>query len=190
MKNKSLILILSFFLSCVQSVMATDAVIDGLNYSLNEDAKTATVIANSSSTYTGDIVIPSTVTYNGDTYNVTAVGDKAFDKSTITSVVISEGVLTLGESSFDNCKSLKSVSLPSGLKTLGNSCFGNCYALEGIAFPEGITYLPVNCCVSNHALTDVSLPESLKIIGEGCFGYCKSLKNITIPKNVTSFVFR
>lgn len=174
---------------CWQSVLAEEAVIGGLKYSLDQSAKTAIVIANSSSEYTGDIVIPSAVTYNGSAYNVTAVGDKAFYNSTITSVVITEGVLTLGESSFDSCTRLKSVSLPKGLVSLGNSCFGNCYALEGIAFPEGITKLPVNCCVSNRALTDVGLPESLETIGEGCFGYCRSLKEITIPKNVALFGF-
>lgn len=169
-----------------QSARAEEVVIDGLYYSLDESARTATVIANSNSTYTGDIVIPSTVTYSGNTYNVIAVGEKAFDQSTITSLVVSEGVTTLGKGGFDNCKKLKSVSLPKSLKFVGEHCFGNNYVLEKIAYPEGITELPFNCNVSNWALVEVSLPESLTTLGEGCFGYCKSLKNITIPKNVTS----
>lgn len=192
MKYLRILLVLLCTIVHCHAAMAEDVEVDGLKYALDDSAMTATVMqsvgkTDDSSTYSGDIFVPSTVTYNDVTYNVTAIGEKAFRNSNITSVVISEGITSLGELSFSDCRKLKRVSLPEGLKTLGSSCFGNCYALESIAFPEGITELPGNCCVSNHALTEVSLPESLTTLGEGCFGYCGSLRNVVIPDKVISF---
>ena len=54
--------------------------------------------------YTGDIVIPESVTYNGNTYSVTSIGSSAFrDCSGLTSVTIPNSVTFIGSSAFRNC---------------------------------------------------------------------------------------
>ena len=68
----------SIFLLCC-SVMQAE-VIDGINYKLNSSAKTAEV-QSSSNKYSGDLKIPETVEYNGVTYNVTSIGERAFINS-------------------------------------------------------------------------------------------------------------
>lgn len=73
------------FLLCVTSVHATvaQAVIDGVNYVLSSDGEvnTATVVAGDKK-YAGRVVIPSIVTFAGDQYKVTAVGNDAFKECT------------------------------------------------------------------------------------------------------------
>lgn len=81
-----------------------------------------------------DIVIPSEV--NG--VKVTAVANGAFEDlagtSPITSVVLPEGVVSIGDMAFSQCKNLKSVTFPSTLKTIGNNPFAGCNAGYEIYF--------------------------------------------------------
>lgn len=63
-------------------------------------------------------------------------GIGAFSKSKITSVVIEEGVTTIGDF-FSDCKNLKSVTLPKSLNTITGNAFNNCSALIEVNIPEG-----------------------------------------------------
>ena len=79
-----------------------------------------------SSKYSGDITIPSTVTYNGTTYDVTSIGDKAFyECQSLISLTIPECLTSIGKEAFYNCVKLKSVDIPnnSKLTSLGEGAF-------------------------------------------------------------------
>lgn len=72
----------------------------------------------------GDIVIPATVTYNTEVYEVMGLLDYAFvGCSDITSVTIEEGVLDINPHAFDGCTGLTTVTLPSTIMDLGNQAF-------------------------------------------------------------------
>ena len=69
--------------------------------------------------YSGEVNIPSTVEYSGNTYSVTAIGDHAFYVcSGLTSVVIPEGVTTIGDQAFYVCSGLTSVTIPNSVTTI------------------------------------------------------------------------
>ena len=90
----------SIFLLCCSVMQAEE--IDGINYSLNSYAKTAAV-SSSSNRYSGDITIPETVEYNGVTYNVTSIGNVAFEGCTsLTSIALPDGLTSIGERAFIN----------------------------------------------------------------------------------------
>ena len=93
---------LLFTLLCLSlSARAHDAEVDGIFYNLNAANKTATVTYKGSNKYSGDVVIPETVTYNGITYSVTSLGDGCFaDCSYLTSITIPNSVTSLGSSFF------------------------------------------------------------------------------------------
>ena len=105
-----------------------------------------------------DIVLPDSI--NGNSYSI---GNYAFYKRSFTSVVIPEGVTTIGNDAFKYCQLLRTVVLPESLTSIGEDAFYDCYNLNGITIGKNVTN-----------------------IGRGAFGYCDSIKTVFIPKNVTS----
>lgn len=117
---------------------------------------------------------------------VTSIGDYAFyGMLKLTTVSIPEGVKTIGEYVFKNCTALDGVNLPSTLTKLGQSAFYGCTSLSSIAIPEGLYtvwgYTFKNCT----SLEEVTLPSTLIKIDEAAFYGCSSLKKIDIPDNVS-----
>ena len=100
-----------------------EIVSNGIKYKLYP-SKTAEVLKNN---YSGDIVIPATVTYNNITYKVTSLGDYCFyNCRSLTSITLPAGLTSLGDYCFNYCSGLKSITLPDGITSLGKWCFGNC----------------------------------------------------------------
>lgn len=71
---------------------------------------------------------------------VTKIFSNAFRDRTMESIVIPEGVTSIGSSAFEGCASLKNVTFEgmSALETLGNSAFEDCTSLTGIVLPVGL----------------------------------------------------
>ena len=129
MKNYFLLLTL---LCLSLSARAHDAEVDGIFYNFDTDNKTATVTfkgdhAGSYDEYSGDVVIPETVTYNGITYTVTSLGDQCFCYCySLTSITIPNSVTSLGWYCFYGCSSLTSITLPNSVTSLGDGSFDSC----------------------------------------------------------------
>ena len=80
--------------------------VDGVYYSENSDGKTVYVTYKTTSynSYSGSVVIPSTVTYSGTTYSVTSIGKYAFYECRgLTSVTIPNSVTSIDSSTFEKC---------------------------------------------------------------------------------------
>ena len=88
------------------------------------------------------LTIPSAIELDGKTYNVTTIGESAFESCTsLTSVTIPSSVTTIGISAFSDCTSLTSVTIPSSVTTIGNWAFEGCTSLtiycEASSKPSG-----------------------------------------------------
>ncbi len=103
-------------------------------------------------------------------------------KQIISTVVIQEGVTTIGDNTFGDCEALTSVTLPEGLTTIGDSAFGNCDMLMSVTIPAGVTTIRGNAFGDCDALTSVTLPESLTTIGDLAFSYCDALTSFTVAE--------
>ena len=111
-----------------------EQIIDGINYRLNEETKTAEVI-NKSDGYEGDIIIPATVVFDEYTYRVTGIGKAAFaDLASLTSIVIPDSVTSIGGSAFFLCRSLNSITIPDSVTSIGYGAFSWCGSLTSITF--------------------------------------------------------
>ena len=117
---KKQLLLLVMMLSVAASAFAVEVEINGLWYELVSRAKAAKVIKyKNNAYYSGDIVIPTTVDYEGTEYSVTSIGEWAFYYcSSLTSVTIPNSVTTIGNYAFNECTSLTSVTIPNSVTTI------------------------------------------------------------------------
>ena len=113
----------ALLLLCVIVATAHDFEVDGIYYNITDAAKKTVAVTSKGSAYsneyTGNVVIPEFVTYNGTIYGVTSIGGFAFEGCTgLTSVVIPNSVTSIGVSAFNDCTSLKTLCFEDGIETL------------------------------------------------------------------------
>lgn len=107
-----------------------------------------------------------------------------FLRSAITSVIIPEGVTTIGKNSFRNSRQLTSVTLPSTLTTIEENAFSDCIALKTITIPDSVTFIG-SSVFSSTGITSITWPASVPVINSGMFWQCSNLKTVVIPEGVT-----
>ena len=113
--------------------------IDGIYYNLNSDTKTAEVVKYISKKYSGDFVIPSSVTVEGINYKVTSIAASAFAGcSDLTSITIPNSVTTIGKKAFSGCTALTSVTVPDGVTSIGDMAFYYCTSLTSLTIGKNV----------------------------------------------------
>ena len=103
------------------------------------------------------------------------------------SLVIEEGITSIGDISFTSCTSLTSASLPTTLTVIGNDAFSNCNKLQEIALPAGLKTIG-DYALSACAFTqlDLSACKELTTINQGAFYQCTKLQSIKLPTTLQS----
>lgn len=162
MKN----ILLSFAITFLTSLPALSANtktvnVDGIYYCLDIDTKQAEVVSQNFEKYTGSIIIPATVTHDGEIYDVTVIGKGAFLQ----------------------CNELVSVTIPSSVTSIKDYAFSLCRDLVSIQIPNSVTEILIDafwCCSS---LTSVTIPSSVTYIGDRVFAGCRSLTEIKVESD-------
>ena len=117
MKKILIILAIALFALFPSRMAAYEFVVDGIYYNANDSAGTASVTFETTSynSYSGDVIIPETVTNNGQTYRVTEVGTRAFYGCTeLMSLIIPNTVSTIGTRALEGCTGLSSIVVEDG----------------------------------------------------------------------------
>jgi hypothetical protein len=104
----------------------------------------------------------------------------------LTNIDIPEGVLTIGNLSFDNLFRLKTLKLPDSLQSIGRYAFEYCSGLTNIDLGQGVSIIGTDAFNNCTSLGSVSIPGSVTNMGEKVFWYCTGLKNATVSEGVTS----
>ena len=142
--------------------MFASTLIDGIYY---EFAGTEATVVSGANKYTGDIIIPESVTYNENTYSVTNIGYSAFmDCTGLTNITIPLSVTSIDIYAFYGCSGLTNITFPSSVTNIGSCAFHSC-----------------------RGLTSITIPTSVTSIGDRAFCDCQSLSSITVDAGNTVY---
>lgn len=119
---------------------------------------------------------------NSDKSMVFIGGQKLME---MTSIVIPDGVTSIGGEAFRSCGSLISVTIPDSVTSIGDAAFSDCSSLSSVTMGNGVTNIGRGAFYNCISLTNVSLGNSVTTIDMFAFSYCSSLTTITIPVSVT-----
>ncbi|MBR5643497.1 MAG: leucine-rich repeat protein [Salinivirgaceae bacterium] len=165
--------------------------VDGIMYKMQEDG-TLEVVANN---YSGEVVIPSSVNFDGNAAAVTTINSSAFDGCVgLTSVTIPESVTSMSNYSFADCNNLTKVVINSN--AVASKEYTENFNLKSIfgsqvteyVFGENVRTIGVKALCDCDNLTSVSFSGSsqLETISNRAFRGCTSLTSINMPESVTS----
>ena len=105
--------------------------------------------------------------------------------TSITKVVIENGVTSIGNWAFENCFSLTSITILDGVRYIGNCAFLCCTSLTSITIPDSVTSIGDEAFEGCTSLTSVTIGNGVTSIGYKAFAYCRLLESVTIPDGVT-----
>lgn len=141
------------------------------------------------------VKVPVTDTYTFDTLGEHTVQYKLTDETTfanvafsdctsLTSVIIGEGVKSTGYLTFDGCTNLRSVTLPNTVTKIGNGTFSSCRSLSSITIPHSVTSIINGAFEGCTSLTSVTIPSSVKELDAFVFENCTNLRSVTIENGL------
>ena len=177
---------------------AADFVVDDICYNINGNEAAVTRKGLPGFLfigYSGPVVIPATVTYNGITYPVTSIEALAFYRCTeLTSIDIPNSVTEIGQEAFANCPGLTSIVVESGnprfdsrnncnaiIETTDNTLIAGC---KNTIIPNSVTKIGNFAFERCGSLTSIVIPNSVTSIGHYAFYCCDSLTSVDIPNSV------
>ncbi|MBP5498706.1 MAG: leucine-rich repeat domain-containing protein [Muribaculaceae bacterium] len=147
MKTFLRLTVLVLLANLFQLSFAYDFKVGQLYYNINSDGATVSVTGENArppaypyESLRGDVVIPSTVTYNGVNYTVTEIGSGAFDGAVgVVNVSVPQTVTRIAGYSFRDCTNLKSINIPTAVTTIDGGTFWGCTALTSFTIPNTVT---------------------------------------------------
>lgn len=153
-------------------------------------------------TISGDLVIPSTVTYQGHTYPVRKIGEGAFHKcSGLTSVILGDSISEI-DYAFDECVNLSWITLPNSLTSIAAGAFYGCISLQNVYFSGDVSqwlrisfggsltsnpvYYSKRLYFNEVLVTTLAIPQGTITIPKNSFCGLSTIEEIILPNSVLS----
>lgn len=124
---------------------------------------------NADGAYTGDVIIPSSIDYDGVKFSVTAIGTGAFYNKNVKSVYIPGCVETIGLNAFRMCYNMESMTLCNGIKKIESHAFSGCRKCVVITIPGSIEQMGDCAFEDCYYWTRLNIESGVKQIGYAAF---------------------
>ena len=184
-KMKRIITILIVSLLSLNGIIVQAFEVDGIEYSITSATEPYEVeVISKTPEYTGEITLPESIMYLGNTYAVTSIGVRAFYFcEDLLSISISNSITTIGVQAFAYCSSLESVQFSNSLATIEHQAFQNCTGLTYVELSSSAITIDYHSFMNCTGLTSVDIPSSVSTIGHGAFMGCSNLESINVETN-------
>jgi len=117
--------------------------------------------------------------------HLTAIPARAFYGVGLTSIVVPDNVVSIGEAAFADCVNLVSASLPDHITSISANLFAYCSSLQGFEFSENVKTIGERAFFGCTGFTEINLPDSLETIENNAFGETDTLCEVVyIPETV------
>lgn len=186
-------------LLCSTTVSAHNFEVDGIYYNITSITDLTVEVTykgpdfSSLVEYFGTVTIPQTVTFNGNTYSVTAIGEYAFSScDSLISVTIPASITSIGENAF-RVTGINCITIPNSVTSIGDGAFAYCQDLEEIKIPNLVKKIGAWTFEGCSNLISVDMPNTVESIGAYAFQNCKNLETLSLPqslRNISSCTFR
>ncbi len=175
---------LLLFLALLPMMASADPIlIEDIWYFLDNTDMTAEVTNSEggstwAKSYSGDVIIPSSVSYNNETYIVKSIGGRAFCHCQLQTVTLPETIVSLGESAF-SYTGLRAITIPESVTSIGRYAFWECGFIS-VTIPEGVTSIGSACFWGCTNLISIKIPSSASIDSHNLFNGCNNLAFVFI----------
>lgn len=170
---------------------------ENVNYDFNTSTMTLTISGTGKMTdYSLSVYVPwqsysgaieSVVVENG----VTSVGKNAFDMcDKIITVALGNTVSSIGNSAFNYCSSLTDISFPDCLESIGSSAFFGCTSLTAVTIPDNVQTIGENAFFMCSNITTAIIGRGVKKIDKKVFADCAKLESVILGENVTTLDYQ
>lgn len=125
-----------------------------------------------------------TISGAGAMPNMTSGGQPwAAHNAAAETLVIGEGITTVGQRCFSGMSALKNVTYPTNQLAFSQYAFENCTALEEVTIPGNVTTVASRQYSGCTSLKTVVMEEGVKTIVTQVFLSCSNLEHVVIPKS-------
>ncbi len=175
------------------NVKESKAVVGGLCYMVNPATRTAQLtfdelVPMPYAGLSGKVTVPASIIYNNVSYDVTEIGNYAFQgNTTITEIVLPEGIKTIGADCFERMSKLTKVNIPQTVESIFRfESSGNGITQNESNYRGGLLIID-NCLlkVKKELTGQVDVPEGTRLVAGYAFSGCKELTRISLPETVT-----
>ena len=195
MKKYGFGIFLMLFLPAVAS--AQYFIAGGIGYNVLSPTEHTVEVVPKSSYYSGNVVIPATVTHSGTTYDVVALGEEAFYGSNLTGITIPSSVTQIKYGCFFFATLPSSVYIPASVTDIGAVAFAanqltaidvdennpSYRSIDGMLFSKDTATL-VECPKAKSG--SITLPPNTRRIASYAFGYCRNVTQVTLHEGITA----
>lgn len=162
--------------------LAYDFMVGNIYYNYNPNNQSA-VVTFGDVKYTGELIIPSSVQYNGRQLEVEEIGFKAcYQCDGLSSVTLPNSIIKISNEAFRECKKMTNIKMSESLEEIGDYAFYKCTGTEQVDLPNSLKTIGWYAFF-NTSIKSIKIPKTVSTINAMAYGNCSYLKTIVFEES-------